>query len=103
MPMPRFAWIGTTRNAQPLLELRKVDVNAQHLGPVDQIDRQHDGHAQVHQLRRQVKMPFEVGGIDDGDNHVGPIFVLDVAEQKIDRDHLVRDCAARGCKCPASR
>ena len=64
------------------------------LGHVDHVERDDDRHAQLQHLRRQVEVALEVGGIDDGDDDVGPRLARLLAEDQIDRDHLVG--AARG-------
>ena len=43
-------------------------------GHVDHVQGDDDRHAQFEHLRRQVEVAFEVGGIDDGDDDVGPGF-----------------------------
>jgi len=56
--------------------LEDVEINLHPLSfrPVDQVHREHDRDAEVHQLRGQVEMPFEICRIDDADDDVRPRF-----------------------------
>src|SRR5262249_37708184 len=72
------------------------EVNGEPVGPGDvhQVGGHHDGDAEVHELRRQVEVAFQVGRIDDGQDDVRPPLPFDVTEQQVHGYHLVR--APRG-------
>ena len=48
------------------------------------------GTPSLEHLRGQVEVAVEVGGVDDGEDDVGPRLAGWLPEEQIDRDHLVR-------------
>ena len=59
------------------------------LGHVDHVQGDDDRHAQFEDLRGQVEVAFEVGGIDDGTTTSGRGSPGCWPRMTIDRDHLV--------------
>ena len=88
-PLPLLAWIGTTGTPSCWPSCVGVDADALALGHVDHVQGDDDRHAQLQDLRGQVEVALEVGGIDDGDDDVGPRLAGLLAEDDVDRDHLV--------------
>jgi hypothetical protein len=70
-------------------QLRGLDFETLSLGEIDHRQRDDDGAARLKQLRGEVEVAFEVGGVDDGDYHVGARDARRAAGQHVARDALV--------------
>ena len=72
------------RDAQLLRQLFDVDSVAAGAYLVHHVQRKDHRDVQLHQLKGQIQVAFQVGGIDDVDDGIGAVF-----DQKISGDHLL--------------
>jgi hypothetical protein len=87
-----FAAIGAHRHHGHTESPRKlfhIDLNAAALRSVDHVERHHDRHAKVEQLREQVEIAIEIGGVQHGDNGVERALLVHAPEHRIDRDRFI--------------
>ncbi len=80
---------GDDGHAQQFRQPLVIDLDPLVNGDVDHVEGHDHGHSQLEDLGRQVQVAIEVGGIDDGDNDVGPAFLLLLAQDHIDGNHFV--------------
>ncbi|OPZ03654.1 MAG: hypothetical protein BWZ10_03283 [candidate division BRC1 bacterium ADurb.BinA364] len=62
---------GNDRSSPERGETLQIELDAARLGRVGHIERQNQRRAQFDQLHGQIKIAFEVGGVDDVDHHIG--------------------------------
>lgn len=75
---------GDDGDAQQLLHLVHVDGAAVALHLVHHVEGQHHGHAQLHELHRQVQVALDVRGVHDVDDAARAL-----VQQETARDHLL--------------
>ena len=64
-------------HAERLFEPGGVQLIAVFGDRVDHVERDHDGHVDLHELRGKVQIAFEIGRVDDVDDAIG-LFVQDI-------------------------
>lgn len=64
--------------AQTCGEPRNVDLDAAGFSLIQHVEHQDQRHAHLQYLHGQVKVAFEIGGIDDVDDHLGACFNKEV-------------------------